>query len=268
MSNKIIKCMGYIFACVATFILIAVVVATFGTLPKRILQNSVPIRALNSFQLANAESNIRGSLLQAVGGILLVAGAITAWRQFLTSRKQQSLDRHVAITEAFAKAVENLGNKDSTDVRLGGIYSLDRVSDDDPAERARVAEILSAFIRDRSSSEGDIPQDVLAALRILTRRPWPIRVDLTDAHLKGVQLRHAQLANARLNGVNLSESHLTRANFRQTDLTEADLRKADLKGADFRDASLTGARMSGARADSTTRWPNGFVPADHGILIR
>jgi Pentapeptide repeats (8 copies) len=268
MWHKAIKRIGYVLAFLAPLILIAIVADTFGTLPKRILQNSVPIRGLSPFQLANAESNIRGSLLQAVGGILLVAGAITAWRQFITARKQQSLDRHVAITEAFAKAIENLGNKDSTDVRLGGIYSLDRVSDDDPAERARVAEILSAFIRDRSSSESDIPQDVLAALRILTRRVWPIRIDLTDAHLKGVQLRNAQLANARLNGVNLSEAHLSGADFRQTDFTGADLRKADLKGVDLRDTSLTGTRMSGAHADSTTRWPNGFVPADHGILIR
>jgi Pentapeptide repeats (8 copies) len=268
MLNKAIKLIGYLFACAVTFILIAIVVDTFGTLPRRILQSSVPIRELNPSQLANAESSIRGSLLQAVGGILLVAGAITAWRQFATARKQHSLDRHVAVTEAFARAIENLGNKESADVRLGGIYSLDRVSDDDPAERARVAEILSAFIRDRSSSETDVPQDVLAALRILTRRPWPIIIDLTDAHLKGVQLRNAQLANARLNGVNLSEAHLTGANLSETDLTGADLRKADLKGVDFRNTSLTDTRMSGAHASAATRWPNGFVPADHGILVR
>src|ERR1700730_7205701 len=106
-----IKPLGWLLLAVMTLALVAVVVDSFGTLPKYVLEHSTHIAALTPAQLISAESNIRGSLLQAVGGILLVAGAITAWRQMLIGRKQHFLDRHIAVTDAFAKAVGNLGDK-------------------------------------------------------------------------------------------------------------------------------------------------------------
>ena len=268
MQNKIIKLVGWASATLISLTLIVIVIAAFAALPRYVLERSVPIRNLGPVQLAESESNIRGSLLQAVGGIVLVAGAITAWRQMLVGRKQHLLDRHVAVTEAFAKAVEYLGNSNAIDVRLGGIYSLDRVSDDDPAEMPRVIEILSAFIRERSPSEGDLPRDVLAALTVLARRPWPIPVDLANANLTGAQLRNAKFSDARLRAANLSNAILTGAILRNADLTNADLRGANLADADLRGALLSNIRISGAVANSATHWPAGFVVSDHGVLVQ
>ena len=266
MQSNAIKFIGWISITLISFALVVIVIATFATLPRYVLEHSERIGSLTPIQLADAESSIRGSLLQAVAGILLVAGAITAWRQMLIGRRQHNLDRHVAVTEAFAKGIEYLGNPDAIDVRLGGIYSLDRVSDDDPAEMPRVAEILTAFVRERSPSDGTLPRDVLATLTVLARRPWPIPINLANTNLAGARLRNAYFSDAVLTTANLSDADLSGAILRNANLAGADLRGADLTGADLRDACLGDIRMTGALADSTTRWPDGFVPLDHGVL--
>jgi hypothetical protein len=248
--------------------LIVIVFLSFGFLPKQLLEHSISLKSMTAVQQAGAESDIRGSLLQAVGGILLVLGAITAWRQLILSREQHALDRHSATTEAFTKAIEYIGNLEAVDIRIGGIYSLDRIADDDPGERSRILHILTSFIRERSPSQGDIPRDVHTALTVLVNRQWPARTDLSHTNLNRSQIPRALLTDAILSGVNLSNASLHAAIMRNADLTDADLRNSDLKQADLRGADLLGARMSGAVADSKTRWPDNFIPRDHGILIQ
>ncbi|MEU1915086.1 pentapeptide repeat-containing protein [Streptomyces massasporeus] len=46
-----------------------------------------------------------------------------------------------------------------------------------------------------------------------------------------------------------------------------DLRGADVRGADFSLAVLSGAVLTGARADQTTRWPQGFDPGSAGVIM-
>ena len=60
-------------------------------------------------------------------GVLLVVGAVATWRQLQISREGQ-------ITERFSRAVDQLGS-DKQDVRLGGIYTLERIAADSPADR-------------------------------------------------------------------------------------------------------------------------------------
>ena len=63
-----------------------------------------------------------------------IGGAIVAWAaltQAATARRrheeQTGADRQRRITESFSKAVEQVGS-DKLEVRLGGIYSLERIS--------------------------------------------------------------------------------------------------------------------------------------------
>lgn len=264
--RKVLKAAGVGSMILVSLLLITVVVAAFGPLPAHVLGFSSAAAKLNAPDRVKAESDVRGALLQAVGGILLVIGAVTAWRQMLVARSQHVLGRRVAVTEAFSKAVEQLGDSGAVGLRLGGIYSLDRVADDDPAERPRVAEILSAFVRDAARAGSELPRDATAALSVLTRRDWPNGVDLAGACLSGARLLRARLASARLNNADLSGAVLTGATLREADLKNTDLRRAVLSGCDLRDAQIAGARLSGAVADSATRWPVGFAPAEHGVL--
>lgn len=245
--------------------LVVIVIISFGPLPEQLLNNSVHLKSLTAVQQASAESSIRGSVLQAVGGVLLVVGAVTAWRQLILSRQQHTLDRQVAITEAFAKAVEHIGSQDAIGVRLGGIYSLDRIADNDPSEKSRVASILTAFIREHSSNQQDVHRDVHAAITVLARRAWPTSIDLSSTYLRGISVPNAILTSVLLEHADLGGAILRGADMRNTDLRGADLREADLRGVNLDGAQLSNARMSGARADTETKWPTGYIPTDHGI---
>lgn len=265
MRGVLFRGLGWSLICLISVVLIVIVVAAFGSLPAWLLSFSPSSVRLSANEHVVAEGAIRTGLLQAVGGILLVFGALTAWRQMLVARGLQRVGRRVAVTEAFAKAVEQLTKDDALAIRLGGVYAMDRVADDDPAERPRIAEVLSAFVRDGAPASGELPRDVRAALQVLTRRDWTVGVDLAGVRLTGARLSAARLVDAALAGTDLSDATLRDAALGRADLSSADLRRTDLAGADLRGANLNGARLSAAVADASTRWPDGFAPAEHGV---
>jgi hypothetical protein len=137
------------------------------------------------------------------------------------------------------------------------------------------------------------PQDVAAALTIIGRRSIgkddpPVnlqgvkfgRVELGAAVLRGANLGGADLSGASLLGADLRAAGLRFADLRGADLGAVDLRgatligadlrgatliKVDLRGADLRLADLRGIDLAdqqldlrGAKADQSTRWPEGF----------
>ncbi|GAA1656733.1 pentapeptide repeat-containing protein [Actinoplanes couchii] len=50
------------------------------------------------------------------------------------------------VTELYAEAVEQLGS-DKTVIRLGGMYALERLAQDNPAQRATIVNVLCAYLR-------------------------------------------------------------------------------------------------------------------------
>jgi hypothetical protein len=75
-----------------------------------------------------AQKEVRTTLLQGLGGAALLVGAYVTYRQLQTSREGQ-------ITERFTRAIDQLGSE-HLDVRLGGLYALERIARDSPADRA------------------------------------------------------------------------------------------------------------------------------------
>ena len=54
------------------------------------------------------------------------------------------------ITERYNAAITNLGSR-SIDVRLGGIYALQRLMKDSPPDQPTVIAVVCAFVRDRAT---------------------------------------------------------------------------------------------------------------------
>lgn len=223
---------------------------------------------------AQLQNNARATLLQLTAGLLVVVGAAATWRQVQVNR-----DGH--LTERFTRAIDQLGS-DNRDVRIGGIYSLERIARNSPPDRNTVQYILGAFVRNHAPwpvGSPDGPRhptatvdehlpwmrvrapDVQAAMGVLGRRQpeevvYLSRVDLRsialrNAHLAGSQFRHANLARAVLDGVRLDHADLTAADLRRayaerTRLTRANLTRAHLQGANLRDADLSHADLRGA----------------------
>ncbi len=56
------------------------------------------------------------------------------------------------MTDRYTKAIEQLGS-DKLDVRIGGLYALERVVSDSPGYHPTVMEVLTAFVREHSREQ-------------------------------------------------------------------------------------------------------------------
>lgn len=207
------------------------------------------------------------------------------------------------LTERFTRAVEQLGN-DKSAVRLGGIYALGQIAKASQLDRGDIYEVLTAFVqvharwpprhrdhRDRQPAEnhqrGELPElwewapDVQAAMNVLARREFEppdgadrlrlVAVDLRRAGPRGANLQHANLREACLQRAVLQGAHLEDAIFfgarlEGANLQDADLQKADLRGANLESADLRRCNLNGAKDNSSTTWPVGVIPGDHGVI--
>lgn len=211
---------------------------------------------------ARLQNDVRATLLQGAAGGLLVAGvAATLW--------QVQVSRQGQLTERFARAVDHLGG-DKPNVRVGGIYTLERIAKDSRPDRATVAAVLGAFIRNHApwmvgapggpahptpTVDEQLPwlehraPDVNTAVVVLGRRPRSRRepeLYLTRVDLRGAFLADAQLSKAAIRHTNLARAVMLRAHLEGSDLRDTDLRHADLQGARLRGANLDGSYLQGA----------------------
>jgi hypothetical protein len=231
------------------------------------------------------QNDVRIGLLQAVAGVAVIAAVVATWQQLDTDRRQLRQQLEVAgqqqATDRFAQALDQLGSE-QLDVRLGGIYGLERVAggaatqlaqggayrapDWASQDRVQVFEILSAYVRTTShrppigpagSTDLQVRQaDVHAAVTVLARRTvldGDPPLDLSGSVLPGARLGWARLAGADLRGADVRGTSLQHA-----ELAGAHLEQSLLCGTEFQDADLRGAHLAGARVSADTRWPAGF----------
>ncbi|WP_215548064.1 pentapeptide repeat-containing protein [Amycolatopsis sp. CA-230715] len=117
------------------------------------------------------------------------------------------------ITESYGRAVDQLGS-DKAPVRLGGLYALRRLAQDNPGQRQTIVDVICAYLR--MSAAGEVSAQELqvrmTAQRILAHHLrdgdefWPdIDLDLTGAVLTrfsftGCRVRSADFTDARFTG--------------------------------------------------------------------
>jgi hypothetical protein len=276
------KVLAWLGLTVAAVVVLAVVVyVVFWPLSDVIARHDVgsitgPHRAV---ALQAARDAARGRLIALGAGLFAAAALVYTARNFSLTRQGQMTDR-------YTRAIEQLGSGKEIDVRIGGIYALERIAHDSPRDHPTIMEVLAAFIRRISweqwppaepgaaSTRSDVyapstRPDVYAAVTVIGRRivrndTQPINLfgakihgaDLTSPDLTRVGLHRVDLAEADLTGANLTEADLTgadltgasltRANLTRANLTRANLTRANLTRADLTRADLTGADLTGA----------------------
>jgi Pentapeptide repeats (8 copies) len=204
-----------------------------------------------------------------VAGTLVVTSLAAVAALFFTRQSIQATNSQLRIseqgqiTDRYNAAIANLGSR-SIDIRLGGIYALQRLMQDSPRDQPTVIAVLCAFVRDRTMPNRKPhkppvfppPTDIQAALTVVgTRnavRDGRTTVDLDNTQLAKAELAFAKLASADLHGADLRGADLLGTNLDAADLHGADLRgalieRADLRAADLRQADLRGADIE--RAD-------------------
>lgn len=203
---------------------------------------------------------VRTAVLASLAGILAAIGAYYTHRSFGLNRETLELSRQGQITERFTRAVDQIGNDDSIDVRLGGIYALERLARESRADHGPIMEILTAFVREhtrRSPQDADdnlaaeiIATDIQAVLTVLGRRTVahdPLaRLNLGGAHVEGANLEGAHLELADLAGAHLEAANLVHAYLEGADLAGAHLEGANLDGAHLEGPFLSGAHFERA----------------------
>lgn len=260
------------------FILLAIVVIVLPPI-------LAPRQAFNDGGDAiQAQNDVRATLLQGLGGLAVLIGVYLTWQQLQhnirSSREQHALDQQGQITERFTRAIDQLGRTE-VDVRIGGIYALERIARNSPPDRAAITAVLTAYVRNhspwpqpgrtwlRAISRGFLERrkaepeplhqtplrarsaDVQAAMTVLGRRSPATQeerlelsnVDLRVAFLSGTDLSNVHLWWSNLRGAFLNDARLVGTDFWRSDLGRVELRGADLEGARFIRANLEGAQL-------------------------
>jgi hypothetical protein len=100
-------------------------------------------RGLRGKDEAEEIGRVRTALLATLAGLIAIAGAVFTGLSYRLNRAGQ-------ITERFTRAIDQLGS-DKLDVRLGGIYALERIARDSSEDHPQVIEVLTAYVREHAA---------------------------------------------------------------------------------------------------------------------
>jgi hypothetical protein len=184
----------------------------------------------------NAQNAIYGTLVQALGGVFFGVTAYFTYRNVRATEANVRAAEEKQVTERFSKAIELLGSE-KLEVRLGGIYALERIAKDSPKDHWTIMEVLTSFVQEKSPLSQNIQHrdeqsnsssqtqenkkittDVQAALTVIRRRDsskekdWRQRIELPSTNLIKANLSGANLFFANLSGANLIKANLSGAN--------------------------------------------------------
>ena len=91
------------------------------------------------------------TVVQAIGGTVLLLGLFFTWRNLRATQAKLDIDRQGQLTNRFISAAGQLGadknGHPNVEVRLGGIYALDRIARDWPSDYWPIMEVLTAYVR-------------------------------------------------------------------------------------------------------------------------
>lgn len=200
--------------------------------------------------------------ISAFGVLATLFAGVGLYLTYQNSQAERQLNVERMVTDRFAKAVEQLGSQD-VHVRLGAIYSLERIAKDSPKDHWTVMEVLTAYVRNKSpvpkewlytlpekrKSLPEITTDVQSALTVIGRREVK-----NDPQNKRLNLGRSNLNRADLNSANLRGIFLQDSNLDEADLNSANLVGANLSSANLWGAGLVGANLVGADLSSATLW--------------
>jgi len=257
---------------------------------------SVRYTQLNAAERSKAVSDIRSTILQAVGAMAVGAAGIVGWRQLAVSRDQvllgsqqlvatiasnraqEDLARESLVSQTLTTCVEQLGNE-RTAVRVGGIYGLELIASSSPDRGRLVMEILCAFVRGTSSQplEGagtELLPLVLWTASLLEEPSLGVREPDRQAALRVLgRLTTGPLADEELfdrtdrrlldfERAGLLRSNLTLGRFEGADFNFCDLRGSNLSGGSFDSATFVWATLAGANLAGSDLLLANFAEAD------
>jgi hypothetical protein len=241
------------------------------------------------------DSGEKKDLIQALGlimaGLAGIVGIWFTWRNLSNAQEQLTntyaqlqLAQEGQITDRFTKAIDHIGDtadgKKRPEVRIGGIYALERIAHDSVAYYGQCLEVLTTYIRvnapyppkeasplplaertEKEANEWDewanlqgysppltsyVSTDIQAILDVLRRRD---ESRVPSSYRISLDLRRTDLRGTDLVGIDLKGADLSGANLQDAWLMGANLEGAELSGANLQRAWLSQARLTEASLD-------------------
>lgn len=235
-------------------------------------------------------------LIRNIGLVIaaLIGFPMLIWRTSIADRQASTAEAsHVA--ETYTKAIEQLGAVNDEgypklELRLGALYSLEKIALSNEDYHPQVMEVLCAYVRlnarlnslehekeSMSVKAVDSPrEDIQTAITIVGRRNVTFDPERASLNLSSVDLEGADFSNAQLNNVNFDGSHLANTKFINasiqhcsfvkvelgssnlslcnavsSDFSSSSLIDSTLYGADISDSTLENTKLQSARLDQT-----------------
>ena len=216
-------------------------------------------------------------LLATITGPLFIV-----WRMYIAHYQPNTAEED-SIAERIAKAMEHLGTdgivkqgakappEPNLKVRLGAIYSLERIAQESLHNHVKIMEILCAYIQNNSKADTAIlrPEnsepnvaawreqippiriDIQAAIDVIARRNDPqLLNEITEKYtldLRGCNLQRVNFRQGKFDLAVMEECHLDFAQMNNAELNGVVLNRATLNGAELGGARLNGAELNGAK---------------------
>jgi hypothetical protein len=182
----------------------------------------------------------RRTWAQIIGGFALLLGLYFTWRRIAISQQELEATRDQQVTERFTRAIDQLGATDNEgknkklEIRLGGIYALERIAWDSLAmenspgrDYSTVMEVITPYVREntpqaRRTSEGSsdgasTSNEATAEADEEAKQPAPPEPRRPTADIQAI----------------LDVLSRTQASVSEKYRTSLDLREADLRGANL-----------------------------------
>ena len=227
------------------------------------------------FQFAMAvtgQLEANGEAIRNIGFVVaaLVGLPFIVWRA-VVAQQQVNVAEQSHITDRISKAVEQLGaektvkrvlkdadgnpvfdidgitpktvetTEPNIEVRLGGIYALERISKDSLPDHIQIMEILCAYIRENAPAASLDPTELLLKTAIPRN---DIQAVITILARCGVHQNKLEFrAKHRLD---LSRTNLDGIDFKAGDFTAALFHRCRFEAANFSGCDLTGTQFNGS----------------------
>jgi len=191
----------------------------------------------------------RKTLATILGGLAFLVGGFFTWQNLKVAQENLKVSQEGQITDRFSKAIQQPGAVDAKsgqkelEVRLGGIYALERIADESERDYWPIIEVLCTYVRvnapapnegEHGLSEQQKPKeaaqngqasasdihpaaDIQAILTVLSRRkrryerPDDQVLDLSHTDLRGADLSELHLEKADLSGACVKKTRNRRA---------------------------------------------------------
>ena len=211
--------------------------------------------------------------------VAIIGVPLAIWRSAVAKQQANASDRQAETAERrlknelYEKGAQMLGSNVPS-VRLGGIYSLKGLANENPEDyRDQVMELLCAFVRDPPDEKAETPSiaaedwpnpaastvpgtlrdDVQTAMNIIARRrdepkaeyQWGEHrlMDLRGARLEWLEAVARDLTGAILHGANLGRAQLANASLRGAKMATGSMNYTRVDQADLSGAALSSLDM-------------------------